>query len=70
MLFVAYRTPGERYKAYHEEAERIVSELGSSICDTSGMGVAESSVSPATLYISGMFTRQRQTLYVCYVWWQ
>jgi len=58
MLFdgsILISPPGERYKAYHEEAERIVTELGASVWDLpSGcLDNEQMSGSPATLYISG-----------------
>lgn len=47
---------GERYKAYHQEAERIVTDLG----PTTWEAITQSTLnkgnhSPATLYISGKY---------------
>lgn len=46
---------GERYKAYHEEAERIVTDLGPSTWESLTQCTQnKESQCPATLYISGM----------------
>lgn len=42
---------GERYKVYHEEAEHIVNDLGSSMCELEPR--SSENEYPATLYISG-----------------
>ncbi len=48
---------GERCKAYHEEAERIVTDLGPSISETPvQLPENDEHQCPATLYISGIVT--------------
>lgn len=62
-------TTGERYKSYHEEAERIVTDLGPSTWESlTSCTEDKERYCPATLYISGTYVRISHSILKTWHW--